>query len=334
MKPEDAEEYTQALGQVVAGGWRQIALGQRLGVPKALGLDVDAWVKQRLGGYVRLSVEERQPAVAELKAQGHSNREVAQIVGVDKETVRRDLGGANAPARRKEPQEHEPSNGASAPPDHEPLDVIASLAVSTDARERKARDDEREQRRQVRADVERARPAPAPLVGCFRLIYADPPWRYEHVKTESRAVENQYPTLDLDALCAMQPPAADDAVLFLWATSPKLAEALQVLDAWGFTYRTCAVWDKEQIGMGYYFRQQHELLLVGARGDAPVPAAEHRLPSVFRAKRSKHSEKPTFVYGYLEAMYPTFTVADRAELFARDKRAGWTPWSNEPEVVS
>jgi N6-adenosine-specific RNA methylase IME4 len=81
--------------------------------------------------------------------------------------------------------------------------------------------------------------------------------------------------------------------------------------------------------MGYYFRQQHELLLVGAKGNAPVPDAGARLPSVFRAKRSEHSEKPTFVYGYLEAMYPTFTARHRVELFARDERPGWTPWGNE-----
>ena len=66
MKPEDAEDYTQALGQVVAGGWRQIALGLRLGVPKALNLSVDEWVKQRLGGYVKYSIAERQEAVKAL----------------------------------------------------------------------------------------------------------------------------------------------------------------------------------------------------------------------------------------------------------------------------
>jgi N6-adenosine-specific RNA methylase IME4 len=214
-----------------------------------------------------------------------------------------------------------------------PLDVMAGLAVSTEAREAKDREDQRDARREARATVQRERPAPAPAVGTYRLIYADPPWRYEHVKTESRAIENQYPTMALADICALSVPAADDAVLFLWATSPKLAEALEVLAAWGFTYRTCAVWDKEQIGMGYYFRQQHELLLVGGRGTAPVPPAEQRLPSVFRSKRSDHSEKPTVVYGYLEAMYPTFTARDRVELFARQARAGWSAWGNEPAVA-
>ncbi len=67
MKKEDAEEFTQSLGQIVGGSWQQIALAKRLGVPQALGLTVDAWVNQRLGGYVRMSVEDRRKAVKELK---------------------------------------------------------------------------------------------------------------------------------------------------------------------------------------------------------------------------------------------------------------------------
>jgi hypothetical protein len=84
-------------------------------------------------------------------------------------------------------------------------------------------------------------------IGTFPVIYADPPWRYEHVETESRAIENQYPTMELADICGL--PVAkhctDDAILFLWATAPKLAEAMMVVTGWGFSYRTCMVWDKE-----------------------------------------------------------------------------------------
>jgi hypothetical protein len=102
MKQQDAEEFTQALGQIVAGSWRQIALAQRLGVPKALGLSVEQWVQDRLGGYIKLSVSERREAVQELKKEGHSNRDVAAIVGVDEATVRRH-GAANDAAAPKKP---------------------------------------------------------------------------------------------------------------------------------------------------------------------------------------------------------------------------------------
>ena len=185
----------------------------------------------------------------------------------------------------------------------------------------------------VRLGKRDERPAKPLPVGCYRLIYADPPWQYEHVKTESRAIENQYPTMTLDAIRALEVPAANDAVLFLWATSPKLAEALTVIEAWRFTYRTCAVWDKEQIGMGYYFRQQHELLLVAARGALPVPEPSARPASVFRFPRGRHSEKPAACAAMLEAMYPNFTEVDRLELFSRTVRPGWSAWGNEPEEL-
>lgn len=90
MSPDDAEEYTAALGQIVGGGYRQVALGVRLGVPQALGLTTREWVDDRLGGYVRLSIPERQVAVAELVADGMSNRQVADVLGVNEITVRRD----------------------------------------------------------------------------------------------------------------------------------------------------------------------------------------------------------------------------------------------------
>lgn len=162
----------------------------------------------------------------------------------------------------------------------------------------------------------------------YSVIYADPPWRYEHVKTESRAIENQYPTMSLDEIKALDIPASDDCVLFLWATSPKLAEAMEVLQAWGFDYRTCAVWNKKHIGMGYYFRQQHELLLVATKGNLPVPEPANRLASVFAFKRGEHSSKPHEVYDMISTMYPDFTD-NRIELFCRTPQDGWDVWGNQ-----
>jgi N6-adenosine-specific RNA methylase IME4 len=165
-------------------------------------------------------------------------------------------------------------------------------------------------------------------IGTFPVIYADPPWQYEHVETWDRAIENHYPTMELDAICNMpvKQLATDDAILFLWVTSPKVAEAIRVIEAWGFVYRTCMVWDKGQIGMGYYFRQQHELLFVAARGALPVPMTENRYPSVLHAPRGRHSEKPVEVYEIIESMYPEYR---KIELFSRKAREGWFAWGNE-----
>lgn len=165
-------------------------------------------------------------------------------------------------------------------------------------------------------------------VGEYGVIYADPPWRYEHVKTESRAIENQYPTMSLNEICALDIPAADNAILFMWATAPKLAEAMEVVTAWGFEYRTCAVWDKEKIGMGYYFRGQHELLLVGIRGKFHAPDESARVSSVHRESRGKHSAKPDYYAELIESMYPE---DKRIELFCRTPRTGWAAWGNESD---
>ena len=103
---------------------------------------------------------------------------------------------------------------------------------------------------------------------------ADPPWRYEHAISTSREIENQYPTMSLHEICGLDVAklATDDAILYVWATAPKLAECIQVIDAWRFSYRTSFVWVKDKLGMGYYTRSQHELLLVATRGNMPAPA--------------------------------------------------------------
>ena len=165
-----------------------------------------------------------------------------------------------------------------------------------------------------------------PPSGEYSVIYADPPWRYEYSQSESREIENQYPTMDLDSICNLAVPAADDCVLFLWATSPKLEDAMRVIDSWGFTYRTCAIWDKQKIGMGYYFRQQHELLLVATKGSPPVSDPSDRVSSVISAPRGEHSRKPEIIYEVIESMYHGRPMV---ELFCREPREGWAVWGNE-----
>lgn len=169
-------------------------------------------------------------------------------------------------------------------------------------------------------------------IGRFPLIYADPPWRYEHTpESESREIENQYPPMDLEDIRALDVASVttDDAILFCWATAPKLAEALSVIEAWGFSYRTCMVWDKEKIGMGYFARQQHELLLIAMKGEVPAPPPAARPPSVYRELRGEvHSAKPERFYELIEAMYPELP---KLELFCRTPRHGWSAWGNQSD---
>jgi hypothetical protein len=100
---EDAEEYTQSLGQIFSGSWRQIALANRLGVPQALGLSLEDWVTTRLGGYVKMSIVDRRQAVKELTDDGYSTRDIGEVLGVDHATAARDV--ANATGASKKPKE-------------------------------------------------------------------------------------------------------------------------------------------------------------------------------------------------------------------------------------
>lgn len=172
----------------------------------------------------------------------------------------------------------------------------------------------------------------AERLGRFSVIYADPPWQYEHppMGSNTRSIENQYPTMEMSEICAM--PVADvvheDAVLFLWVTPPKLRESFQIFDAWDFDYRTNAVWEKDRIGMGYYFRSQHEHLLVGVRGSLPLPGESNRPSSIIKAPRLEHSAKPPKTRDIIDGMYPN---KRKLELFARgdERRRGWTFWGNQ-----
>jgi len=186
--------------------------------------------------------------------------------------------------------------------------------------------DERREERSARAE-ELAQLGPAEVQrGPFGLVLADPPWAYDFAQSDSREIENQYPTATVDEIISHKPDAADDCVLLMWATVAKLSEALEVMDGWGFEYKTHAVWDKEKIGMGYWFRGQHELLLVGTKGQASPPDAEHRVSSVFREARGKHSAKPQCVYEWIEAAFPDRL---KLEMYCRSPRAGWAVFGNE-----
>jgi N6-adenosine-specific RNA methylase IME4 len=163
----------------------------------------------------------------------------------------------------------------------------------------------------------------------YPIIYADPPWQYEHPPfSESRKIENHYPTMKFEAICALPVAqlATDDALLFIWPPPPILERCLEVIRAWGFEYRTGLVWAKDKIGMGMYLRQQHEHLFIGRRGDIPLPAPDARPPSVIHAARREHSRKPDEAYELIERMYPELP---KIELFARSAREGWAAWGNQ-----
>jgi N6-adenosine-specific RNA methylase IME4 len=161
----------------------------------------------------------------------------------------------------------------------------------------------------------------------FGVIYADPPWSFEtwSENGKDRSAENHYACSPLTAIMKLdvQSIAAKDCVLFMWATAPMLCEALAVMDYWRFTYKSHMIWLKDRIGTGYWFRNVHELLLVGVRGDIPAPAMGTQAPSVIDVLRGAHSEKPEYFHLIIEEYFPNLP---KIELFANVWRPGWTTW--------
>jgi N6-adenosine-specific RNA methylase IME4 len=270
-----------------------------------------------------------------------TQQEAAELLNVGKRSVERarEVRESGAPELTAAVERGEVAVSTAAVIAREPVEVQREVLARVDPREivRAAKEiqvrqrDERLREKAAKvAEIASTQTQPLDSIGPFPVLYVDPPWRYEFADA-TRAIENQYPTMTLDDIKALDVPAADDAVMFMWVTSPKLADGLDVLTAWGFEYRTCMVWVKDKIGMGYYARQQHELLLIAKRGNPRAPDPEDRPSSVLTAARGEHSAKPDEMYELIERMYP---LAEKCEMFQRRSRNGWAGWGNQAEAAS
>ena len=162
----------------------------------------------------------------------------------------------------------------------------------------------------------------------YRIIYADPPWKYGNAMPEYvTEPQDYYLLMNTEDICAM--PIKDitekDAVLFLWSTSPHLPEALEVAKAWGFTYKTTFIWDKIKHNMGHYNSVRHEILLVCTKG-ACTPDVKRLFDSVVSEERTEHSKKPNVFREIIETIY---TYGNKIELFARETPEGWDVFGNQ-----
>jgi N6-adenosine-specific RNA methylase IME4/ParB-like chromosome segregation protein Spo0J len=220
-------------------------------------------------------------------------------------------------------------------PEHQQTEVVAKgereiLKAAKTIRAKKAKKRHRERVQRI-ADISR-RNAALPGGRRYPIIYADPPWRFEVYDEETgteRSAGMHYPCMSIADISAMpiSDLATDDAVLFLWTTNTHLDDAIEVIRAWGFTYKTNAVWVKPSVGLGYLVRNRHELFLIATKGDIPAPLPANRPDSVI-----EHSRKPDAAYELIDGMYPGLP---RIELFARQARPGWDVWGNEaPAPVS
>jgi N6-adenosine-specific RNA methylase IME4 len=171
----------------------------------------------------------------------------------------------------------------------------------------------------------------------YQVIYADPPWDYngktQHTKSGTvKSASDHYPTMTLQQLKALNVGgiADENSVLFLWTSSPHLAQAIELIQAWGFEYKTVAfVWNKKKLNPGAYTLSQCELCLIGKRGTIPQPRGTRNEHQYLSARRTEHSSKPEEIRNRISRMFPT---QRKIELFARRVSDGWSVWGNEVET--
>ncbi len=172
-------------------------------------------------------------------------------------------------------------------------------------------------------------PEPAAMPSSrYRVIYADPPWKYGNTQPDYHGEQaDHYRLMELAEICELPVPelAEDNAVLFMWATSPILEESFSVVRSWGFRYKSSFIWDKVRHNMGHYNSVRHELLLVCTRGSCQ-PDVPKLFDSVQSIERTEHSRKPEEFRTIIDTIYPH---GRRIELFARTAAPGWDAWGNE-----
>ena len=162
----------------------------------------------------------------------------------------------------------------------------------------------------------------------YRVVYADPPWQYGNTSIdEFKEQRDHYKTMSIDEIAQMpiQEIVENDAVLFLWVTSPILEESFEIIKAWGFKYKASFVWDKVKHVMGHYNSVRHELLLVCVRGSCQ-PDVRKLFDSVYSEERTGHSTKPEYFRTVIDTIYPN---GNRIELFARKASEGWDVYGND-----
>jgi len=171
----------------------------------------------------------------------------------------------------------------------------------------------------------------------YKVIYADPPWSYNK-KIGQGVAEEQYPTMTTQEICNLpiEQICAKDAIIYLWVTPPFLPDALKVIDAWGFTFKTVGfTWIKLNkngqpcFGIGHYTKSNAEYCLIATKGKG-VEIVNNTISQIVMSVRERHSQKPKEVYSKIEALHGN---QPRLELFSRHKRQGWDCFGNEvPEL--
>jgi N6-adenosine-specific RNA methylase IME4 len=279
------------------------------------GLRASAEARKRIA----VRIKEMQPKA--------SNRRIAKALGTSEITVRRDTATNVAKGAKKAPKETTKNATYVAP-------AVSGAKAAMIVERRTTNTATVQQRRAERERELGAKISKLPDAK-FGLIVADPAWHdkvYSEETGMNRHASRHYTTStnkEIENL-PVGDIAADDCVLFLWTTNQHLDVAIDVLRAWGFTYRSNYVWRKPSPGTGFWNRSVHEILLIGTVGNVPCPALGTQWESVIDADRGEHSAKPEIFLEMVEQYFPT---VPKIELNRRGPaRPNWSAWGNEAEI--
>lgn len=327
----------------ILDGHHRVKICQELGIttwPRLIRRGLTEWEKiihiRKLNQARRhMTKEEREASWAEMRKEGMTYQAIADVDGtVSRNTVRNALNDVkidNVPATitdtkgRKQP--------TTKPRKSKTVFISTETAEKAEALPGKQKEAVlsgnqkiMEAKREVKVE-EISRTVSLPDAK-YRIIYADPPWSYDNTQPDyHKEQRDHYPVMSIEEICSI--PIRDicenDAVLFLWVTSPILEESFKVIHSWGFKYKASFIWDKIKHNMGHYNSVRHEFLLVCTRGSCQ-PDVRKLFDSVITEERTEHGKKPECVYEIIETLYP---YGKRIELFARNKRNGWEAYGHQ-----
>ncbi len=172
-------------------------------------------------------------------------------------------------------------------------------------------------------------------LGQFGVLYCDPPWLFKNYSEagEGKNANQHYDCMTLEEMIAMRESilwaCGHNCVCVMWAMECLLPEAMELMKAWGFTYKTCGWWNKKTVhgknsfGKGYILRNAGEPYLIGTMGSPRIK--NHRTRNAFDAPLREHSRKPDEIIPMIEALFD----GPYLELFSRTERPGWTVWGNQ-----
>ncbi|KAA3642792.1 MAG: S-adenosylmethionine-binding protein [Chloroflexi bacterium] len=177
------------------------------------------------------------------------------------------------------------------------------------------------------------------LQGEYGTILADPPWRFNNssgkIAPEHKRLR-RYPTLTLDEIKSIpvSEVAAEQSHLYLWVPNALIAEGLEVMKSWGFTYKTNLIWYKirkdggpDGRGVGFYFRNVTEIVLFGIKGKLRTLQPGRSQVNIIPSRKREHSRKPDELYEIIESC----SLGPYLELFARGTKDNWTTWGNQAD---